>query len=99
MLTWVSVPSARRFAYFETPDQERQRPAQGFQWIARIGPLVQIPRAGSQIATALAVRELHFAIISNDVVHFPGPSCLYIQGSDQKNSSPIDHCAGGIRIA
>jgi hypothetical protein len=33
--------------------------------------LFRNPRAGWQIATALAIRELSFAIIFNDVVHFP----------------------------
>ena len=42
--------------------------AQGFGWIARIDPLAQIPRTSSQTATAFAIRELHFATISNDVV-------------------------------
>ena len=42
--------------------------AQGFGRIARIDPLPQIPRTSSQTATAFAIRELHFATISNDVV-------------------------------
>src|SRR5208282_4757084 len=62
--------------------------AQGFQWIAQIGPLVQIRRAGSQIATALAVRELHFAVISNAVVHLSGP-CACIYKVRTRESSPF----------
>jgi hypothetical protein len=40
--------------------------AHGFHGIARIDSLAQIRRTDSQIATALAVRELHFAVTSND---------------------------------
>jgi hypothetical protein len=73
--------------------------AQGFQWTARIGPLVQIRRAGSQIATALAVRELHFAAIFNEFVHFFGPhACIYKVWT--KETSPFRSLPlGGIRIA
>jgi hypothetical protein len=72
---------------------------QGFQWIPRIGPLAQIPRAGSQIATALAVRELHFTAIFNEFIHFFRSPCLYIQGSDQRNFSIPIIPMSGIRIA
>jgi hypothetical protein len=73
--------------------------AQGFQGIARIDSLVQIPRAGSQIATALAVRELHFAVIAIDVVHcFRFRACIYKVGTKAKLSIPAIPL-GGIRIA
>jgi hypothetical protein len=35
------------------------------------------------MATVLAVRELVLAVIFNDVAHFSGRLCLYIQDSDQ----------------
>jgi hypothetical protein len=54
--------------------------AQGFQGIARIGSLVQIPGAGSQIATALAVREFLFAPLFAMTLSIFPVLYLYIQG-------------------
>jgi hypothetical protein len=72
--------------------------AQRLQPVARIGALIQISRADSQIATVLAVRELHFAVIFNEFSHFPDPhACIYKVRTKKEFSIPtIPLVASGL---
>jgi hypothetical protein len=48
-------------------------------------PQLRKARADSQIATTLAVCELVFIALLNEIVQFSAGRCLHIQNSDQKS--------------
>jgi hypothetical protein len=50
-----------------------------------LNPQLGKARADSQIATALAVCELVFIALLNEIVQFSAGWCLHIQNSDQKS--------------
>jgi hypothetical protein len=53
--------------------------------LRELRPQLRKARADSQIATTLAVCELVFIALLNEIVQFSAGSCMHIQNSDQKS--------------